>query len=291
MESDYTKEAKIAGMKVQDIPLHSVVYGGLDNYSLRLIANGKKVFFNANKTYQSAMFTHAMSTLLKDQDIESIASHWARSRGSEFSSNEHKQSAYKELAKETMEWLVAQGPGRNQSALQQRVAELEQQLTEAKIAHTPTGKLRMKSSPSSEHPAKSTPSIAKLLGAKTNLPEIIVPEDEEDEPRPEDEDVDIFSNIRRGDRKRFLETSAPAGKSTNQFSTWISKLKVAPAKIKKIEELAKQTLKLYNDLDPSEQGEQIMSIAIDWGLPIALTSKIDNHMLIKIVAAASTLAK
>ncbi len=44
-ESDYTKDTKISGLLIQEVPLHKVLYSGLDNYGLRLIANGMQVYF------------------------------------------------------------------------------------------------------------------------------------------------------------------------------------------------------------------------------------------------------
>ncbi len=65
----------------------------------------------------------------------------------------------------------------------------------------------------------------------------------------------------------------------------MAKLKVSERpKTKKTDELAKKIQKAHNDLDASEQGEQIMTIAIDWGLTT-------SFRLIKIEAAAASLSK
>lgn len=41
----YTESIYIAGAHIEDIPLASVIYAGLDNYGLRYIANGNKAYF------------------------------------------------------------------------------------------------------------------------------------------------------------------------------------------------------------------------------------------------------
>ncbi len=88
-----------------------------------------------------------------------------------------------------------------------------------------------------------------------------------------------------------MQTNAPTGRTVASVSTWLSKLKVSSAKMKKIQDSAKNVLAAYNALDEKDRGEDLQRIAIDWGLPIALTSKMDANALIKAVTAASVLAK
>ena len=89
----------------------------------------------------------------------------------------------------------------------------------------------------------------------------------------------------------MLKTSAPVGKTQAHMQTWLTKLKVSAPKLKKIEELSRRILQAYKDLEVTEQGEQLQAIAIEWGLPIALTTKMDTAILVKVLAAASILSK
>ncbi len=98
------------------------MFGGLGNYGLGWIANGNKVYFTINRVYKDAAFQHALGQLMKDQDIDAIAAHWASNQNMDFTTVDQERRDYGHLAKETMDLLKSLGPNQTQNALRSRVA-------------------------------------------------------------------------------------------------------------------------------------------------------------------------
>ncbi len=156
------------------------------------------------------------------------------------------------------------------AVMQRRIQELEAKLSE-KVPDTPGSKGRTAHTPRTRLPTRS-PSTDRPI------------------PAPEDEE-DYLAEVRRGDKEPYLQSNAPTGRTMASISTWLSKLKVPTAKAKRIEDVAKTVLAAYNALEEKDRGEDLQRLAIEWGLPIALTSRMEANALIKAVAAASVLAK
>ncbi len=216
------------------------------------------------------MFLHAFSQQLKDSDLDSIMAHYAAQKGLSFHDTDTKKMVIQSLAKDTMSFLRDQGPKETVALMQRRIQELEAKLSE-KVPDTPGSKGRAVHTPRTRLPTRSP---------STDRP-IPVAEDEED----------YLAEVRRGDKEPYLQSKAPTGRTTASVSTWLSKLKVPTAKAKKIEDMAKTVLAAYNALEEKDRGEDLQRLAIELGLPIALTSKMEANALIKAVAAASVLAK
>ncbi len=198
MDSDFTKEAKINGMDLPDIPLHKVVYGGLENYGLRLIANGKQVYFTTSRLHRDAAFLHALGAQLKDQDIDAIVGHYASQKGLSFSSSDNKKTAYQTVAREVLDFIKSLGPNENVAALRMRVKELEEKLTDKASTGAVTPKPRR--SPISQ---PATP--------KTTLPAVVSEDEEEAERLEKEQNTDWLHPYRRGNK-----TSISPGERSNR---------------------------------------------------------------------------
>ncbi len=164
------------------------------------------------------------------------------------------------------------------AALRMRVKELEEKLTDKANTGAVTPKPRR--SPMSQ---PATP--------KTTLP-AVASEDEEEAARiAKDQDTDWLHPYRRGKNPAFLQANAPTAKSPAAIASWIEKLKLARTKKKAVEELTAEMLKAHNDIEPAARGEDVARLAVEWGLPIKLTSNLDANVLIKVIAVAVAMTK
>ena len=121
--TQWRRKAQIAGQSVNDVRLVDAMYGGLQNWALRLIANGR---FSAVEVFRSRMESMVASTLFKemwsqkdDIDLVKVLKHFtpANSNPEDFSV---KQQAVKDLCTNIVEHLKQFMPvDQNQTMLQE----------------------------------------------------------------------------------------------------------------------------------------------------------------------------
>lgn len=124
MEStQWSRKAQIAGVSVDQVKLVDVMYGGLQNWGLRLIANGR---FSALEVFRSRQEAMVASSLFKeiynqkdDVDLTKVLKHFAPAN-SNFDDFSVKQQAVKSLCTNIVEHLKQYMPvDQNQQMLQE----------------------------------------------------------------------------------------------------------------------------------------------------------------------------
>ena len=132
MSTEFTMAKGTADCEVTNIPLHKLLYKGIANWTLRLVAAGKPVFFVLVKSYQLSIFMYQLTRTLKDVNIEEVAIGWNRAKPSPDATNseEERHAVIKQYAVHISEHIAKTTS--NDDALYKRIKELESELLNAK---------------------------------------------------------------------------------------------------------------------------------------------------------------
>jgi hypothetical protein len=76
VSTEFSISKGTADSDVTKIPVHKLLYKGIANWTLRLVAAGKPVFFILVKSYQLSIFVYQLTRSLKDVSIEEVALSW-----------------------------------------------------------------------------------------------------------------------------------------------------------------------------------------------------------------------
>ena len=87
----------------------------------------------------------------------------------------------------------------------------------------------------------------------------------------------------------IFQKNAPAGPKPKDITSWIAKLSLTPAKKTRLRIYTDKLVSLYFKLTKDKQ-KGLDRLAVDWGLPCGLTSKLNDKLLLQVLAAAITLS-
>ena len=256
--TSFTEEIGIAGASTLDLPVAAVVLGGLDNWGLRFVASGQRGYWTMSRTYRESQLFYGIGQGLKDNDLDSLASAFARTRSPPlpFSTNDEKKAAMVHFSAHVVDLIAQVNP---QRAMENRIQELEAE------------NARLVTSSSAQNPGPTAPSAAPLrVPAKT----------------------DPLTSIQKtADKAKFLAKSAPSAFKARDITTWIKKITTHPDQRTIMEDITNS----INDVLEARTGEakakfteDIRAIATEWGLPFGVTGSADIKLLIKFLAATAT---
>ena len=128
--SEWAQSKGIAGMPVHKVPLLSVLYKGIDNWTLRHLASGRLTYFVLAKSFALSQLLYNIGKNAKDIDLEVTMQAWARAQGLECTSKEDKKIATEKFAAHFVS-LFRDKPISDPD-LMKKITQLETELSEAK---------------------------------------------------------------------------------------------------------------------------------------------------------------
>ena len=258
----YSIETGIAGLPTTEIPLHTQLYGTLENWSLRYLASGQRGYLHLSRNYRESALLFALSLALKDKDCELLIAGIARSKNLAYNSTDEKKAATKIAADDLVQYMHSKGTSHVNDKLMQRIEALEAENARHVLDKPPT--------PTVNLPVQS---------ARKEAPPIAV-----DDP---------FSDLRRPtNTEKYLQKSAPITVKAREINTWYNKLKMKQDQKNFIEALVVETNEAYEGFSASEKSpDEMRAIAVDWGLPFGLAGSMDLKLMFKVIATAVVITK
>ena len=130
VSNKFTRDLHIDGMDIFDVRLAQVMTGGLNNWGLRSLANGRHTVWESFKSRQEAIAAGALMRSLRGDnssqrtsaDLNATLTHMTKNMfpGQDPRLWDNRYNAIKELTKELAKVVVQKGPAAaNQSMLQQ----------------------------------------------------------------------------------------------------------------------------------------------------------------------------
>ena len=259
--TSYTEETGIAGLSTLDIPLHTQLYGTLENWSLRYLASGQRGFLHLSRNYRESSLLFALTFALKDQDCELLIAGFARAKNMPYNSVDEKKAATKAAAEDIVQYMQSKGPSHVNDKLMTRIEALEAENARLLLSRSSTG-------PDNTGARPPTLPVRKTA-----------------DPIPVD---DPFSDLRRPQQaEKFLQKSAPSTVKAREVTTWFNKLKLKMDQKNFVEALVVEVNDAYEGLSAAEKvPDDIRAIAVEWGLPFTLAGGMDLKLLIKVIATA-----
>ena len=196
---------RTAGQPLQDLRLVDVLHNSAQNWSLRLLANGKACFLEFFRSRQECYFSSLVSKMIRERkmDFNVLLSSVAHKNGlsSDFAVWENRQEAFNALAMYVVDHLAELVPQDPSRTMMDRLRELEMANAQLK-----TQAATAQPGPHQVTPSMSTPSpeATRSLETRSNHPEF--------SKAPENADVHALKEIKElglGDSKARLETEAP----------------------------------------------------------------------------------
>ena len=232
-------------MRITDVPLASVIYGGLDNWGLRLIAAGKPGYFNMSRNYREAALLTAFSQQCRDQDMDLLLSSFARSEGMSYGSTEEKAEVTTKAAKMLLNQLQEYGPQREQEKLLKRIAELEN--------------------------ANKVPPVQEVQPVQQV-------------PKPAVQPVHTNKWNRKDGQDPLLHKTAPTSAKVKDVKAWVTNQKLSKLQKSKATEIADKIQEEVDNKPVAERGLDLYrACVVDWGLPFGMAAALDAKSLFTIL--------
>ena len=260
-----------AGQPLQDLRLVDVLHNPAQNWSLRLLANGKACFLELFRSRQECYFSSFVSKMIRERkmDFNVLLSSVAQKNGlsSDLAVWENRQEALNALAVYVVDHLAELVPEDPSRTMMDRLRALEMENAQLKtqVATAPPGDHQVPpptptpSSGANKPPDHSKPSQTTLSFSKA----------------PENADAHALKEIKElrvGDSKARLETEAPRSHTIQSINAWM-KTHVKQTKDQKdLDDRAKRLKEAYERLDPGN-APSLGRMLTAWGLEPTEASK------------------
>ena len=137
-QTKWNDKQGLSGRDIKDIRLHEVLYNGLNNWGMRLLANGRFLRLEACNSVNEQMLSSALFKACRKKDspvnLDSVLKATAGNNGLEPYTNEGKAATWKLVAErlvETMSTLKTDKQAAESNSLRETLKELTEQLKEA----------------------------------------------------------------------------------------------------------------------------------------------------------------
>jgi len=287
--SDHTIARGIAGIPVHEIPLHKVLFQGIENWTLRYLASGKQTYYVMTKSYDTSTLLYSLAMEIKQESLQDAALGWNSSLAKPLPSDTQpdKRKIIMEFGKLLAK--VAMKPGDHlekdnppdDNVLFQQLQEKEQEIASLKLqllSTTPNpapDSVPRRKTGKEIQPKQKAQSVLpfKAQGSKTDQPEEV---EEAQQPELKSDSYKATSKL--------LQRSAPPSKKAKDVDAWGSRI-IPKSSLKLVEKRVKDiTRAFHEDFQPKEKLEQIRGCLIGWGLPISLATTYDFDTCSKILA-------
>ena len=265
--TQWSRKAQIAGAPVEQVKLVDVMYGGLQNWGLRIIANGR---FSALEVFRSRQEAMVASSLFKeiynqkdDVDLTKVLKHFAPAN-SNLDDFTVKQQAVKSLCANIVDHLKQYMPVDQNQQMLQELEKLRQENQALKANQgTPP--------PASTIPAMFQPST----GANASQPS---------QPNAIPPSQAFLDQYRKpASAPAILGTSPPESHTKGKIDAWI-KRHVPKEEQPKIEAMVEGIRDAHSKIPPGDRPsfEPLLS---EWGLTSTVLSKCNLEAQIKLLAS------
>ena len=205
-------------------------------------------------------------------DLEVLAGTLAAKQSKQFTSWEEKLQAYQEVSSTVFEHLRSLMHTKANDQSLSRIRELEAEIANLKsrgpVASQEQHNTEAEPSRPEVTPRKQTPHIMAALSKSPIKPLSSSP-------------------WTRGSKQRVLQQTCPSGHHKSNVTSWINKMKLAPAVQKSFEDMVKS----LQDQKPDDMTAPLADIAAEWGMPVSLACKMSDSELTRCIAIAAVVAK
>ena len=272
LSTKWSRDNGYAGRDIQDIRATELAWDGLQNWSFRLLANGRYVAPEFLRSFKESVYCSAHMRALRARkadgtylDIEVLAHRLATKNGQPFSTDAEKRAAYEALATWSAQQLESLLPRATSQETMEEMEKLRQEVALLK-ARPPgwkaQGTIRAYARGAEEEvpkPPKATPKhpLMKYCKDPTDAP--------------------------------HFEQHAPDGHTAAKIKAFITSFNLNQSQEKKYQVIFKELKEVVNSLEETEL-ELLGTYAVEWGLPFGLARNVKNDDLVKLIALATYLS-
>ena len=166
VSNKFTRDLQIDGMDVFDIRLAQVMTGGLTNWGLRSLANGRHTVWESFKSRQEAITAGTLMRALRGEnstrhsgaDLNATLTHMTKSMfpGQDPYLWDNRYAAIKELTKELAKTVAQKGPSAANQSMLQQIQELQRKNARLKSEKSQGSRSVIPASPAHTPPPKGT---------------------------------------------------------------------------------------------------------------------------------------
>ena len=176
VSNKFTRDLQIDGMDIFDIRLAQVMTGGLTNWGLRSLANGRHTVWESFKSRQEAITAGTLMRALRGEnsthysgaDLNSTLTHMTKNMfpGQDPYLWDNRYTAIKELAKELAKVVAQKGPSAANQSMLQQIQELQRENARLKSGKAQASRSVIPASPAHTPPPKGarTPKGSAAVG-------------------------------------------------------------------------------------------------------------------------------
>ncbi|CAE7837912.1 ATG26 [Symbiodinium necroappetens] len=311
ISNKFTRDLQIDGMDIFEVRLAQVMTGGLNNWGLRSLANGRHTVWESFKSRQEAITAGTLMRALRGEnsthysgaDLNSILTHMTKNMfpGQDPYLWDNRYMAIKELAKELAKVVAQKGPSAANQSMLQQIQELHRENARLKSGKEPAPSSTIPASPAHTPPPKGVrtpkgPPEEFALGDEHEGNDELVTLPGSPDYHPEDyEDADhadpleTVQQFERTTQTRFLEECKVDNYKVNTINNWVSQ-RVGKEKMKQVR-LAGSELAAAIERLPAGNRPAIDAIALQWGLPVSAAAKINERSLYQLIATCHVLGQ
>ena len=296
----WSRDLHIDHQPIEDVRLIDVLSRKQENWTLRLVANGRLVQYEGFRNRHEAYLWSSLSRKIfksSDVDIARIIGHLHPSSLKD--DWDEKRKGLDRLAERVFDYLRDQMPNNTTEALQDQVEQLMKENEKLKAA---TGRT---SSPALSPSEPETPADRERLRVEKSKPLItppapprsgrtldshFKPTTPEPEKTPPTVPSDPLHAYIVGTNRPVLEDSAPTKASKTEIDKWIKANIKDRARLNKLEEIAKEIDSIITSLKADKLDlPNLCSLAIAWGWEPKLAQSATQNALIRLLATANAL--
>lgn len=273
--TQWSRKFKVAGFAIADIKLVQMMTNGLQNWGLRLLANGRYVTFELFRNRTEAMLASAISKELyqqKDQiDLNKVLAHFAPN-GTDPNDWNQRQDLINQLAKKIVGDFKQYMPVDQQQLMMDELERLKAENARLNQLHSGT---------SGGNP---TP-LAKAFAASPKDPKDPKDPNDAGSPLPTvPDEFDPLEQYRRPKKSRAVfGYLSPDDGSKTKINQWIKK-NVPKSDQATVETLASELQKEIQDMSEGDR-PNLEAVLADWGLSSQVLSKMSMDSQFRLLAA------
>ena len=283
----FSREQGIAGLPVHLVPAASLLYRQSQNWTLRLIGNGRPCFIESFRTKTEALVASCLLKELRHPttgiDIGSVLQYYGSKDSSLIGKDilqwDVRVKLINVMAKDILE-LRAKTPIEDTRSLLQRVTDLEAENAELRQYKAEV----VVSGSGSGHPPHAAPS------AVGHPPEVVMvePPVAGANPGPAAVAAPSIQDFQKGSRPKAFDAYSLTGRSSQAVSAWITR-RIPSSEKSDLEAKCKTLQKLLNDSTSGDQ-PRIDGYLVEWGLDVQIAAKITSNQQMRLLCAINMLA-
>ena len=296
----WSRDLHIDHQPIEDVRLIDVLSRKQENWTLRLVANGRLVQYEGFRNRQEAYLWSSLSRKIfksSDVDIARIIGHLHPASLKD--DWDEKRKGLDRLAERVFDHLRDQMPKNTTEALQDQVEQLMKENEKLKAA---TGR---PSSPALSHSEPETPAERERIRAEKSKPLVtppapprsgrtldshFKPATPEPEKTPPAVPSDPLHAYIVGTNRPVLEDNAPTKATKGEIDKWIKANIKDKARLTKLEDTAKEIDSIITTLKADKLDlPNLCRLAIAWGWEPKLAQSATQNALIRMLATANAL--